>query len=279
MAFGLIRRVIARCKGHGIDRERAQQQSPERRCWLARVRRLVVLLMGLAAGLVQGAEPVERIDFKHPQRSYLRCPGQAGVFHEQEAGEEKAALSASACRKFAEHQAHVLQQLPASARPFFNGVNVFLMLGEKSALGGHRSGMRFVRQGEPRDANGYDPRWAHGIVVYSSTNLMHLSGLWTRKAILQEMAHAWHIGHWPERHPPILSAWQQAMDRRLYRDVQDVNGKLIPTAYATTNQLEYFAELSAAYFVGINHFPFDREGLRRYDPAGAAMVEAVWSLR
>ena len=69
------------------------------------------------------------------------------------------------------------------------------------------------------------------------------------------------------------------MDRSLYRDVQDMNGKLIPRAYATANQLEYFAELSAAYFVGINYFPYDRAGLQRYDPAGAAMVEAVWSLR
>jgi hypothetical protein len=242
-------------------------------------RRWLVLWTLCLAGLAQASGQGERIDFNHPQRTFMPCPGQAGVFYEHEPGEEKAALSASACRKFAVHQAQVLQQLPAPARPYFKGIQVFLMLGEKSALGGHRSGMRFVRQGEPSDANGYDLRWANGIVVYSTTNLMFLSELWTRKAILHEMAHAWHIGHWPEKHPPVLSAWQQAMDRRLYRNVQDVNGKLIPTAYATTNQLEYFAELSAAYFVGINHFPFDREGLRRYDPAGAAMVEAVWSLR
>ena len=239
----------------------------------------LVLWTLCVAGLAQASGQGERIDFGQPQRSYQRCPGQVGVFYELEPGEEKAALGARACGKFAEHQAHVLQQLPASARPFFNGINVFLMLGETSALGGHRSGMRFVRQGEPNAANGYDPRWANGIVVYSTSNLMFLSELWTRKAVLHEMAHAWHIGHWPERHPPILSAWRQAMDRQLYRDVRDLNGKVVPRAYATANQLEYFAELSAAYFVGINYFPFDRAGLQRYDPAGAAMVEAVWSLR
>lgn len=219
------------------------------------------------------------VNFDVPQRSLRPCPGAATVFYEMEPGDDKASLSAQACRKFIDALGQVTQQLPPTARPFFEGFRFFLMLGEKSALGGHRSGMRFVRRGEPREANGYDPRWAHGIVVYSTNNLMVLSELWTRKAILHEMAHAWHIGHWPEKHPPILSAWQQAMERGLYRDVQDVNGKVIPKAYATTNQLEYFAELSAAYFVGINYFPYDRAGLRRYDPAGAAMVEAVWALR
>jgi hypothetical protein len=240
---------------------------------------LLSLMLLVANGFAAAAEPGERLSFDAPQRTYVRCPGMTRVFYEMEPGEDKARLSAQACRKFTDQLEHVTRRLPAASRPFFEDIHFFLMLGEKSALGGHRSGMRFVRRGEPREANRYDPRWAHGIVVYSTTNLMFLSELWTRKAILHEMAHAWHIGHWPEKHPPILSAWQQAMARGLYRDVQDVNGKVIPKAYATTNQLEYFAELSAAYFVGINHFPYDRAGLKRYDPAGAAMVEAMWSLR
>ena len=240
---------------------------------------LLTLWLLVASGFAVAAEPGERLSFDAPQRTYLRCPGMSHVFYEMDPGEDKARLSAQACRKFTDQLEHVTRQLPAASRPFFKDINFFLMLGEKSALGGLRSGMRFVRRGEPSEANGYDLRWANGIVVYSTTNLMFLSELWTRKAIVHEMAHAWHIGHWPEKHPPILSAWQQAMDRQLYRDVQDVNGKLIPKAYATANQLEYFAELSAAYFVGINYFPFDRDGLQRYDPAGAAMVEAMWSPR
>lgn len=241
-------------------------------------RRLIFLAALWIASLSARAE-ADPVNFDAPQRTLRACPGAATVFYEMEPGDDKARLSAQACGKFIDALGQVTQQLPANARPFFEGVRFFLMLGEKSALGGHRSGMRFVRRGEPREANGYDPRWANGIVVYSTTNLMFLSELWTRKAILHEMAHAWHIGHWPEKHPPILSAWQQAMERGLYREVQDVNGKLIPKAYATTNQLEYFAELSAAWFVGIDHFPYDRAGLQRYDPVGAAMVEAMWSLR
>ena len=54
-----------------------------------------------------------------------------------------------------------------------------------------------------------------------------------------------------EKEPEILAAWQNAESAGLYRNVNDVNGKLLAEGYATRNQLEYFAELSAAYFVGI----------------------------
>lgn len=124
---------------------------------------------------------------------------------------------------------------------------------------------------------GYDLRWEDGVVVYSTTNLLYLSELWTRKAILHELAHAWHLRNWPPRHAPMEVAWQRVRDAGMYRDVRDVSGKTIPSAYALTNALEYFAELSAAYFVGINYFPYDRRGLLRYDPVGAALVKAMWS--
>ena len=48
--------------------------------------------------------------------------------------------------------------------------------------------------------------------------------------------------------------------------------------YAAQNHLEYFAELTAMYFVGANYFPRDRAGLKAYDPAGYALVETLWGL-
>ena len=38
-----------------------------------------------------------------------------------------------------------------------------------------------------------------------------------------------------------------------------------------------FAELTEAYFVRNDFFPFNREELRQYDPVGYAMIESVWS--
>jgi hypothetical protein len=93
------------------------------------------------------------------------------------------------------------------------------------------------------------------------------------------MAHAWHLVNRKPKDPAILGPWEAAVARGLYRNVQDYKGRSIASAYAAQNQLEYFAELSATYFVGINYTPFDRKGLKAYDPTGYEMVEALWGLR
>jgi len=48
--------------------------------------------------------------------------------------------------------------------------------------------------------------------------------------------------------------------------------------YAAQNQLEYFAELSAMYFVGCNYPPANRSELKAYDPAGYDMIERYWDV-
>ena len=95
---------------------------------------------------------------------------------------------------------------------------------------------------------------------------------------MHELAHAWHITHWPDKHPPIYDAWRGSQGKQLYRNVNDYNGKTLPMAYAAKNQLEYFAELSAIYFGDGNYHPFNRAGLRVYDPTGYAMIESQWEI-
>ena len=227
-----------------------------------------------------GASAKAFVEFNtSPPRRYQRCPGSTKVFFESEGGKEKADLSKRACQKFLKHLRGVLNSLPAHTRSSYDNTHFFLMLGEKSAQGGHKSGMRFVSRGARMAAKGYDPRWEDGIVVYSTTNLMYLTDLWTRKAILHEMAHAWHLRHFPVQHPPLLLAWKKAMAATRYLNVQDVSGKTIAKAYATANHLEYFAELSAAYFARINYQRYDRAGLSAYDPVGRAVVEDMWGVR
>ncbi|MGP0068554.1 MAG: hypothetical protein ACLQGP_33765 [Isosphaeraceae bacterium] len=52
--------------------------------------------------------------------------------------------------------------------------------------------------------------------------------------------------------------------------------KHLERAYAITNQLEYFAELSCMYFVQCNSKPSDRAQLKDYDPVGYAMIRKMW---
>ena len=46
--------------------------------------------------------------------------------------------------------------------------------------------------------------------------------------------------------------------------------------YATTDRMEYFAELSEAYFGKNDFFPFTREELKTHDPEGFAVMNEVW---
>lgn len=218
-------------------------------------------------------------DFRNAGLIYARCTGASNIFYEVDVSAENKQLSENACTRLKISVYEIMDTLPAHAGKKYDRIKFFILLGERSPSVGLRSGMRFVRKGEPKKSNGYDQAWENGIVVYSATNLMYLSELWTKKAIMHEMAHAWHIWHWAEKHPPIYSAWKHAHSNGLYRNVKDTRGVINPQAYALTNQLEYFAEISAAYFVGINYYPFDREVLAKYDPVGTKMVQALWSSR
>jgi hypothetical protein len=94
--------------------------------------------------------------------------------------------------------------------------------------------------------------------------------------LLHEMAHAYHHQVIGSNNAAIKSAYQQAMDRKLYSNVKDLFGKRGP-AYAATNEYEYFAELSEAYLVGNDFYPFDRQQLREYDIVGYRLCEEAWA--
>jgi hypothetical protein len=93
--------------------------------------------------------------------------------------------------------------------------------------------------------------------------------------MLHEVAHAVHDRLLGWDHPDVRAAYQQAVDRRLYDDVTDRYGRRCK-AYARTNEMEYFAEISCAYLDLCNYFPFNYSQLQSYDPAGFAVVERVW---
>jgi hypothetical protein len=93
--------------------------------------------------------------------------------------------------------------------------------------------------------------------------------------ILHEMAHAVHHRLLGWQNPELKATFQQAVDRKLYDEVNDRFGRRAK-AYARTNELEYFAEISCAYLDSCNYFPFNYDQLQGYDPAGFAFVERVW---
>ncbi len=116
------------------------------------------------------------------------------------------------------------------------------------------------------------------IVVFNADNYLKLNDLWALKAVLHEMAHAYQLEQWPEKEPAILSAWENAMQDKLYHNVKDDKGRVLKAAYATRNQLEYFAELSCTFFARCNYHPFDRAELNSYDATGYEMIRRQWKI-
>jgi hypothetical protein len=49
-------------------------------------------------------------------------------------------------------------------------------------------------------------------------------------------------------------------------------------AYAMTNQMEYFAELTEAVFSTNDFYPFTRDELAAHDPVGMAAVLKAWKV-
>jgi Anthrax toxin lethal factor, N- and C-terminal domain len=84
--------------------------------------------------------------------------------------------------------------------------------------------------------------------------------------LLHEMAHAVHMEILGEDHAGIKAAYKQAMERKL----------LDPVMYAATNEKEFFAELTLAYFDQLIYIPRTRAELKKHDPVTFRLMEGIW---
>jgi hypothetical protein len=125
---------------------------------------------------------------------------------------------------------------------------------------------------------GIDPRKSGCIAVLTLRRLGEIRRPGTalqQVVILHEMAHAVQYRLLGMDNPELEAVFQQAVDRKLYEQVNDRFGRY-GRAYARTNSAEYFAEISCAYLDACNYFPFNYSQLQDYDPVGFALVERVW---
>lgn len=219
------------------------------------------------------------VNFRTPTREYVRIEGQWQIFVESNMAAADPEKTAKATRKLQLALSEILASLPTHSHRMVQGLKFFLMWGEESPLGGLKSGMRAVRDGGHPGLPTFDPAWKNAIIIYSTRNFLGLDKVWTNGALVHEISHSWQLAHWPVDDARFMQPWRAAKSAELYRGVIDYKGNIVLTGYALTNQLEYFAELSTIYFVGGNYHPFDKAGLKKYDPAGYQMVENVWGIQ
>src|SRR5262249_27405088 len=87
-----------------------------------------------------------------------------------------------------------------------------------------------------------------------------------RCVILHEIAHAVHDQLLGPENQVVLAAYQQAMQRKL----------VDKEAYASTNDHEFFAEMTCAYFDQLDYFPRKRSELLKHDPVTHKLLEETW---
>ena len=124
------------------------------------------------------------------------------------------------------------------------------------------------------ETNGFDPAKAQCVEIANAKRFLSLSRQ-EPAMVLHELAHAYHhqvLGH---GHRQIAAAYRRAVESQSYEKVLHFSGKT-KRAYALKNKLEYFAELSEAYFGTNDFYPFVRAEIMKHDPVMFQLLGKVW---
>ena len=201
------------------------------------------------------------VDFNHPPRDYVAHPIHGwSVLVEKQLVDESPKLAKRALERLEAKLTTAAAVLPAAALPDLRKLKIFLMVGSKATGGGRNNGLEYFRAEAPRITTGSIHGWAESIVIFDAENYVKLSDSWAIKALVHEFGHAQHLEHWPEDRADIYNTWDHAMHAGLYQTVREEDKGTHAPNYAAQNHLEYFAELTAIYFVGAGYFPRDRTG-------------------
>lgn len=124
--------------------------------------------------------------------------------------------------------------------------------------------------------HGHDPRLANKVHIAEANLLLSRSQLLKHPAvILHELCHSYHhqvLGYDDERILKAFKAMQQAGN---YEQVLGHRGRQV-RHYALSNQMEYFAESTEAYFYRNDFFPFVGAELKQHDPGMYEVLEQIW---
>jgi hypothetical protein len=150
---------------------------------------------------------------------------------------------------------------------------------------------------------GMHPVKCESVELYRASEYREMREYWGCGGIwLHEFSHAYHHKGCPDGYDnaEIQRCFEAAMKEGLYDSVR-VHGPQGPTAraYACTNAMEYFAELSTAFLGGVapkaddtdrrnkvnypeeefnKWYPFNRQQIREHDPRAYKLLKKIWKV-
>jgi hypothetical protein len=125
-------------------------------------------------------------------------------------------------------------------------------------------------------SHGMNPEKVGAVEIANCKNFL----TWTHQQpwmVLHELAHGYHDRVLGYDNADVHSAYQAAVESKAYESVLHINGRK-QRHYALTNDREYFAEATEAYFGTNDFFPFVRAELKQHDPRGYGMIEKAWGV-
>lgn len=124
--------------------------------------------------------------------------------------------------------------------------------------------------------HGFNPDMGESVEICGSPRFLKASEM-QPSIVLHELAHAYHHQFLENgfHNEHILAAFRAAQSSGRYREVLDWFGDA-GEHYALTNQMEFFAELTEAYFSTNDAYPFVRPELQEYDPESVDAIERAW---
>ena len=179
------------------------------------------------------------------------------------------ASGAPALRLLAHRLHEVSRAVPLGACEELRKVPIWLGLDD-----GHSPLAEYHPSADWLRSNGYNPEKAKGVEIGNASRFLQAD----REQpcmLLHELAHAYHDRVLGFGHPGLRAAYARAKAAGAYDAVLRSTGK-VERHYALTDEKEYFAEGTEAWF-GVNDFyPFVRAELERHDPGLAGLLGELW---
>ncbi len=93
--------------------------------------------------------------------------------------------------------------------------------------------------------------------------------------VLHELAHGFHDQVIGFEEPRVTAAWKKFCDSGKYKSVLTSPGHM-REHYGLTNQKEFFAEMTEAYFGSNDFYPFVTGELKQAEPDIFSLLEEIW---
>ena len=123
--------------------------------------------------------------------------------------------------------------------------------------------------------HGKNPKMAHGIEIGNITNFIKWRQLNQPFMLLHEIAHFYHDRVLGNDDVDIKNGFNRIRQGQLYQSVSyNLGGER--KAYALSNQFEFFAESTEAFFGENDFFPYNKEDLKKFDSETYLLIKEKW---